>query len=317
MKSFEARNFEQCHHCTVTVSQTKSGVALQFEYVDRDNDGRNIYTSIDLIPVFQIEPINTMDLARLIVRDMLSEDAPEGWLNFMFKYAKDYKVIQEISESGNGKITSVGLKTMTFYKGRNHHIKPAQEFTNTKFSSTRMRHIYSYIKFLKKVFHLDLSSYWVKKELTKPEYQSILDSCRTRKGDGTTVDDFALIHVLLQPEFKTKLECKINFLESQKRGFLVFHQQIRYGDLERVKSLIEKHRLRSVRFAPSEENDTSESGRELPSLLRDAGSWISVPGSSIDELDIGIIPSVPYMPELDPFPLDSNHRSLEAQRGRR
>ena len=120
----------------------------------------------------------------------------------------------------------------------------------------------------------------------------------------------AIVHLkktLLIHHHKVKMDSLMDELE----------EAIHYGDLERVKSLIEKHRLRSVRFAPSEENDTSESGRELPSLLRDAGSWISVPGSSIDELDIGIIPSVPYMPELDPFPLDSNHRSLEAQRGRR
>ena len=219
-KNLKDRNFQQCQFCTVTVSQTKSGVALQLEYVNPDSTMGNIYTSIDLIPVFHIAPINAIDLAKLIMGHMLGEHPPEGWLNFMFKYASDYKVIQEISESVSKKITSVGLKTMNFYIGRNHYIKPAQELTDDKFSSLRMRHIYSYIKFLNKVLHLGFSSYWVKKELMKPEYQSILDSCTENRNNGTTPDDFALIHVLMQPEFRTRFETKIDFQRSQAKGFI-------------------------------------------------------------------------------------------------
>ena len=167
----------QCEECIVTVSTTKSGVALQFMYDWGLSSGEEVYCSIDLIPIFPIEAIPTMELTRSIVTCMLSDDAPPGWLNFMFKYPKDYKIILQLANSGTGQVISVGLKTMTFYKGRNHHIKPSQEFTETKFSSERMKCIYSYIKFLKKVLNLDLSSYWVKKELLKPEYQTILDSC--------------------------------------------------------------------------------------------------------------------------------------------
>ena len=52
--------------------------------------------------------------------------------------------------------------------------RPAQEFMASKFSSEGMKDIYRYIKFLKKALHLDLSSYWVKSELNKPEYQAWL-----------------------------------------------------------------------------------------------------------------------------------------------
>ena len=88
-----------------------------------------------------------------------------------------------------------------------------------KFSSRRMKKIYSYIKFLKKVLHLDLSSYWVKKELLKPHYEVILSSWTTGitleynySGDQIHVDkdDKALVRILAQPEFKTKVEHKID-----------------------------------------------------------------------------------------------------------
>ena len=147
----------------------------------------------------------------------------------MFKYPKDYKIIQMLVKSGTGKVISVGLKTMNFLEGRNYHIKPAQEFTEAKFSSKRMRDIYSYIKFLKKVLNLDLSSYWVKKELLKPQYETILDSCTTdltlRYDDtGHTVevdkDDKALVKIISQPEFKIKVESKIDIQESLEMGFI-------------------------------------------------------------------------------------------------
>ena len=125
---------------------------------------------------------------------------------------------------------------MNFLEGRNHHIKPAQEFTGDKFSSPRMKDIYSYIKFLKKALDLDLCSFWVKKELLKPEYQSILDSCSkgrilyTSKGevDGELdKDDLALVMILSQSEFKTKVENKIDFQESYNWSYVRLQPTVR------------------------------------------------------------------------------------------
>ena len=222
-KNLRTHNFEQCNKCAVTVSQTKSGVALQFEWEwhEHDTSTESIYCSIDLIPIFPIEPIPAMKLARFINEFMLCDDPPIGWLNFLFKYVKEYKIVQELYQYKVSDVTSVGLKTMNFEEGKNHHIKPAQEFTEAKFSSERMRQIYSYIKFVKKVLNLDLSSYWVKKELLKQEYDTILNSCTTEDSwmDGDK-DDAALVRILSQPEFKTKMENKINFIESLSRGVL-------------------------------------------------------------------------------------------------
>lgn len=219
-KNLRTQNFEQCNKCAVTVSQTKSGVVLQFEWEWHDTETESIYCSIDLIPIFPIEPIPAIKLARFINEFMLSDDPPNGWLNFLFKYVKEYKIIQELAQYKVSDVTSVGLKTMNFEEGKNHHIKPAQEFTKAKFSSERMREIYSYIKFLKKVLNIDLSSYWVKKELLKQEYETILKSCTTEDIWDDWMDgykDLALVMILSQLEFKTKMENKINFIESLAR----------------------------------------------------------------------------------------------------
>ena len=144
-KGLELRNFVQCEDCIVTVSTTKSGVALQFMY-DWGHSGEKVYCSIDLIPIFPIEAIPTMELTRSVVDNMLCADAPPGWIHFMFKYPKDYKIILQLFKSETGKVISVGLKRMSFLEGRNHHIKPSQEFTETKFSSERMRGIYRVVQ---------------------------------------------------------------------------------------------------------------------------------------------------------------------------
>ena len=218
----EANNFVQCPKCAVTVSQTKSGVALQFEWETKNDKGEmeKIYTSIDLIPIFPIKPIQAMKLARIIMTAMLGPnrrapypDPPQGWLSFLLKYMKDYKIVQEVIQIGRDEIISVGLKTMNFLNERNHHIKPAQAFTGDKFKSPRMKAIYSCIKFLKKALCLDLSSFWVKKELLREQYQSILE-------DSSDSDDRALVLVLSQPEFRSKTQNKIDFQESNRIGYI-------------------------------------------------------------------------------------------------
>ena len=56
----------QCPKCAVTVSQTKIGICLQFEWLWETK--KRFYTSVDLIPTFPIIPIEAMELARLVNR---------------------------------------------------------------------------------------------------------------------------------------------------------------------------------------------------------------------------------------------------------
>ena len=82
-----------------------------------------------------------------------------------------------------------------------------------------MKAIYGYIKFLKKALDLDINSYWIKKELMREKYQSILDLCT----EGTSIadkDDLALVRILSQPAFKLKLRGRIILERSLEEGFI-------------------------------------------------------------------------------------------------
>ena len=117
-------------------------------------------------------------------------------------------------------ITSVVLKTMNFGEERNHHVRPAQPNTEgEKFQSDEMKKIYCCIKFLKKALDLDINSYWIKKELLREKYQSILDLCT----EGTSIadkDDLALVRILSQSAFKLKLRGRIILERSLEEGFI-------------------------------------------------------------------------------------------------
>ena len=145
---------------------------------------------------------------------MVSPDPPEKWLRCICNYAKHYKIIQDLIQSERGMIYSVVLKTMNFCEERNHHVRPSQPNTEGgKFQSEEMKTIYCCIKYLKKALDLDLSSYWVKKELLKREYKDIVDSAGSEK-------DRALVAVLSQPEFRPKVAEKIDIEESNREGWI-------------------------------------------------------------------------------------------------
>ena len=60
----------------------------------------------------------------------------------------------------------------------------------------------------------------MKKELLKDHYEAILDSC---KDDGKDNDNRAVIAILSQPEFRTRVErSKIDLKESNISGTIHF-----------------------------------------------------------------------------------------------
>ena len=218
---------KHCELCPVVVSQTKIGITLQFVWkwlgdkihdtcehcVDPNSmrgslcccEQKDIYVSIDIIPEYSIIPIHAIRLAKIVNTPMVQPEEqppPEGFVRYLENYDKHYK----INMSQDGYIYNVGLKEMNFFEGRNIHIRPAQPTVEgkKKFSSERMRKIYGYIKFLKKnVEGLELSSFAMKKELLKKHYEAILDSCKT---DGRDNDDRAVVAILSQPEFRSRVE---------------------------------------------------------------------------------------------------------------
>ncbi len=51
------------------------------------------YCSVDLMPEFKIEPIEAVDLARIVNGAMLSPGThPPGWFRYLANYVQNYKV---------------------------------------------------------------------------------------------------------------------------------------------------------------------------------------------------------------------------------
>ena len=67
----------QCVGCVVCVSRTKMGICLQFEWKD-DNMKQPAYCSIDLVPVYNVRPIETKIVLRLVNSSMLQQFHPPG-----------------------------------------------------------------------------------------------------------------------------------------------------------------------------------------------------------------------------------------------
>lgn len=225
--------YKHCQICPVVVSQTKIGLTLQFvwKWPGGETSATNeiytsideIYTSIDVIPEYTIVPIPAIKLAKTVNTQMVQPERqppPKGFVQYLKNYDMHYKV----NLCQDGLIYNVVLKEFNFYNGRNTHIRPAQPTVNgeEKFSSERMRKIYGYIKFLKKnVDGLELSSFAVKKD----QYKAILDTCEDN-------DDRAVIAILSQPEFRSRVEgSRIDLKESNKQGKICFKPSSSFSKL--------------------------------------------------------------------------------------
>ena len=111
--------------------------------------------------------------------------------------------------------------------------------------------IYTYIKYLKTALDLDISSYFIKNELKKDQYQKIMQSCITDEAK-TDQWDLALVTILFQIDFKSKLEGKIDIEKSSKNGYICI-------SLDKIRAL--KRNSRNYTFS------TNDHGMEEGALL--------------------------------------------------
>ena len=216
--------FEHCKKCPVNVCQTKPGVALQFQWMWQ---GQSIYTSIDLIPVFPIIPIGVVQLAKLVNTSMICPGHPQGWLEYLSSYFKHYKEIQGDGEE----IKDIVLKTMSNQPGDNYYVRPSLPCNDETFVNEITKQMYTYMKYLKHVLNLNVSSYFIKSQLNKEHSQSIMESCinaETSMG-GLEINksrwDVALVALISQPDFMSTFGGKIDLKKSSKEGHICLSEE--------------------------------------------------------------------------------------------
>jgi hypothetical protein len=191
--------FQQCEHCIVAVSQSKIGVCLQFLW-DGDDNCKNVYSSIDLVPTFKIEPMEVLKLARMVNLVMI-QNRPLNWFKYLQKYAKTDLIDSDLlaARPSDDKITSVLLKNLNC-QGVNF-VRPGQHLGVIKFKSEQHRRAYCYIKAIKKILSIDLSMYMVKK---------LLLASAVYEHDGKAFESF-FEKILRLPKIKQALESKVDY----------------------------------------------------------------------------------------------------------
>ena len=192
--------------CIVTVSQTKMGVCLQL--LDHD-DSVPVYISFDVIPLFKIEPIKSLTLARSVNRGMLNKGHPPGWYKYISDYVRCYKVVADIVDKENENMSFVTLKFLTAKSDKNFFVCPAQVI-GKKFRSDGLKKMYCCIKALVKVLDLkDVKAFVIKKQMMKDVFLNLDE--QTERSWGDLDEAKLLFKVLSQPELRSKFESTINF----------------------------------------------------------------------------------------------------------
>ena len=122
----------------VTVSQTKIGLCLQFEWQD-DNmtTSSRAYCSVDLVPTFPIEPVSVMNLTNSVNSSMLSDSRPRGWWNCLRNYVKQDKIFLGTKGIRHAMISDVVLKILERDSG-SYFVRPGQPMWKI-FSNDRLR----------------------------------------------------------------------------------------------------------------------------------------------------------------------------------
>jgi hypothetical protein len=116
--------YKQCMNCMVAVSQSKIGICLQFIWTS--DKGKEVYTSVDLIPTFGIIGKAPLQLARAVNLAMLNQK-PEGWLDHLTKYFNADMVLTDLLDSKQTyrqNIKTVLMKNLNCSIDNNFFIQP-------------------------------------------------------------------------------------------------------------------------------------------------------------------------------------------------
>ena len=200
--------FEQCAKCAYTVSQTKAGICLQFQW--RSSKDELIYMSMDIIPAYSLQEITSLGLAKIVNLGMLKKFQPKGWFKYLTNYLECDMVMEDLLgiKSIVPKNKSVFLKLLHSQSDL-HYVRPGQLIGQKKFQSNRHHLLYQHIKFFKKTFDLDINMFMVKKLLWKPEITMIYHE--------TLVQREFVLRVISLPELRAHFEKVFDFNAWEKK----------------------------------------------------------------------------------------------------
>ena len=159
--------FVQCVDCVVAVSRTKMGVCLQFEWY-HDDMKKPAYCSIDLVPVYIVEDVETKVVIRLVNSSMIKRSHPPGWYSHLKNYLKEDRLVDDLW-SENETINKVLLKCLG---NGQYFIRGGQRLRPETFMhNENLRMVYILLKTLRTTLEMEnLTNFMIKKMLMDPTF---------------------------------------------------------------------------------------------------------------------------------------------------
>ena len=176
--------YTHCDNCIFTVSHTKCGVCLTFDWTHEEI---TTVLTIDLVPVFPIKNCKVMGLFSSVTKTLLTEPRPPNWLSYTRKFITEDMILpqsyQTRFESVSNEPILVGMKILHYGEGGNNFlIRPFQQLGVSTFNSNAdLKEVYCSIKCLKSILKIDVSSYYIKKILLTDEVKNVFKINRGKK----------------------------------------------------------------------------------------------------------------------------------------
>ena len=195
-------SYTHCQECIFNVTQTKCGACLVFEWKFKD---KSDILTIDLIPVIPIKGKTLSQVMNLITLTLLKVKPP-NWLKYLRGFVNKDRILPEsfreqFGENADAPI-QVGMKLLHFGTDKVFIIRPAQLLAVTsEFEENKLlKEFYCWIKCLKSLLCIDISSYFIKKVILTNEMKG--------KIKGSYFDAY---HVLQHPDMKFHFKNVIDY----------------------------------------------------------------------------------------------------------
>ncbi len=159
---------KHCSKCLPAVTYTKLGACLLFSWIG-DDQVETILT-MDLIPSFELIYTGGRFTLLETVFESLDKVRPEGWRRHCQQVSKQDRHFLnegekvEALEPPERKQEGITLKLLNFGQGANYVVRPSQKLkTSLIWKDQRAKTLYTYLKTVKKVLGLKVSTFFIKK----------------------------------------------------------------------------------------------------------------------------------------------------------
>ena len=183
---------KHCKKCLLAVTYTKAGPCLIFK------DGNTI-VSIDLIPLLPCPEKDPVKMFELVTSHLVAGTLP-NWLPYLRKFVKSDALLPEVL--GNPTLPKDGYTAMKLLHAESDEdlfiLRPGQTLAMQNLQEPKLKRTYCYLKALKSLMQVKISSYELKKVLLLEEFSQLAGTAQ----NATHLLYLALNHHHLHSTFR-------------------------------------------------------------------------------------------------------------------